>query len=128
MAYTIEFGGDPQDITITTFGRADVAGLESFLSELVSDPRFDPSMAILFDHSELDLSPLRPSDVAAIAEFVVGLGDRLGHPFTAHVTPTQEGFGLTRMGQVHAGRDPARSQVFATREEAVAWLADRSGS
>ena len=120
MAYTIEFGGDPQDITVTTSGQANVSGLESFLEELVSDPRFDSSMVVLLDHSELDLGSLRAPDIEAIAEFVLDLGDRLGHPLTAHVTPTQEGFGLTRMAQVRAGRDP--TAVKSSLPATMPWL------
>jgi hypothetical protein len=54
MDFTIEFGGRPQDMTITTSGTADVAGFSRMNSALTSDPRFRSGMAILVELSALD--------------------------------------------------------------------------
>jgi hypothetical protein len=127
MEHVIEFGGSPQDVTITTSGIATVEAIKSLLDDLLADPRYHAGMAILIDHSGLDMTSLTTADVKAIARFVVDLGDRLGNPLIAHVTPTPGAFGVMRMGRSYAARASGRSGVFYTLENALAWLVEESG-
>jgi hypothetical protein len=122
MDYTIEFGGTPQDVTVATSGTATVDGIKGYLEDLVSDPRYRPGMVILMDHTRLDVSSLTANDMRAIASFAVYLGNRLGNPLIAHVSPTPSAFGVTRMTRTYAEEAASRSRVFYTRDAALAWL------
>lgn len=122
VEHTIAFGGAPQDVLVTTRGCATVDGVNSYLEELVSDPRYRAGMLILMDHTDLDVSSLSADDTRSIAAHAVSLGDRLGSPLIAHVTPTPEAFGVTRMTRAYAEDAASRSRVFYTRDAALVWL------
>ena len=122
MEYRIEFGGTPQDVTITTSGPADGRGLLDFVRNLVDDPRFERGMYILVDHLALDPTPLTGQDVRAQALLVSDLDDRLGPCHVAIVVPTPLAFGYARMYELHAAETQIHSHVFYARDEGLAWL------
>jgi hypothetical protein len=68
VKFSIEFGGDPQDVTITASGAADPAGFASMNERLMSDPRFRPGLAYLIDLSGVDVTELPQADAEQIAE------------------------------------------------------------
>ncbi|MGZ4403214.1 MAG: hypothetical protein ACXVRI_10255 [Gaiellaceae bacterium] len=72
MNWTIEFGGDPAEVTIETFGVASREGFIRLNIELVSDPRWRPGMAVLVDHTALDSSLLTGTDIDAISSPLSG--------------------------------------------------------
>jgi hypothetical protein len=122
VEWTIEFRGDPQDVTITTSGPAT---LESFLemnAALLSDPRFRAGMLILVDHSDLDVTPLLQDEVASIGYNIARRGEHFAGTVAAIVCGTREAFGLLRIAQAHAAPSPLRSEVFYDRDEALRWL------
>ena len=122
MQYSIEFGGTPQDVTITTSGLADADGLIGFVRDLVASPRFRPGMFILVDHMSIDASRLTGADVRAQASVVVTLAQRLGPSKVAIVVPTPLTFGYARMYEHHAAESQVDSRVFYSRRDALAWL------
>ena len=122
MEYTIEFGGMAQDVTITTSGPASAEGLLDFVKDLVGDPRFRPGMLILVDHMAIDPTTITATDVRAQADTVIRLDDRIGPSKVAIVVPNPLAFGYARMYELHAARAQVESQVFYSRNEALAWL------
>lgn len=122
MKHSIEFGGNPQDVTITTFGPASAEGLTAFLMELVSNPRFRPGMLILADHTGLDPTTVTAAEVRAQAEIVVGLNGQIGASKIAIVVPSPLAFGWARMYELSAEAAQAESNVFYSRSDALAWL------
>jgi hypothetical protein len=126
--YSIEFGGMPQDVKITTSGLADADGLIGFVRDLVANPRFRPGMLILVDHMSIDASKLTGADVRAQAGVVVGLSDQLGPSKVAIVVPTPLTFGYARMYEHHAADTQLDSRVFYSRREALAWLESERSS
>jgi len=122
VQYTIEFGGDPRLVTITTSGPAERATFVRFREEFVSDPRFRPGMPILIDHLALDTTPLTVPDIRAIAESIARFSDRLGPSRIAIVAPDTLTFGFARMTESLANPERMRVSVFYSREEAISWL------
>jgi hypothetical protein len=53
VIWRIEFGGNPQDVTITTDGIASCHRFSAMSLELVEDPRWRLGMTVLIDHSSL---------------------------------------------------------------------------
>ena len=122
MEYSIQFGGTPQDVTITTSGPGTGDGLTGFVRDLVNDPRFRRGMSILVDHLALDASPLTGADVKRQAELVNQLDETLGPCHVAIVVPSPLAFGFARMYELHAAETQIHSRVFYKRDEAVQWI------
>jgi hypothetical protein len=128
VLYTIDFGGEPQDVTITTSGPANAEGLLGFVRDLVADPRYRPGMLILVDHLAVDPSTITGADIRAQAQTVVALDDQIGPSTVAIVVPNPLAFGYARMYELHAAPAQLRSRVFYSRGEALEWLASHRGS
>ena len=123
MEYTIEFGGTPQDVTITTTGLADAKGLVGLVRDLVSSPRFRPGMLILEDYTAIDASQVTSSDLRAQANAVIGLSDQIGPSKVAIVVPSPVTFGFSRMWEAYVdGRTAVESRVFYSRADGLEWL------
>jgi hypothetical protein len=126
VEYTIEFGGAPQDVTITTSGPASADGLIGFVTALVSSPRYRPGMSILVDHMALDARTLTAADVQALADAVVRLDEQIGLSRAAIVVPNPLTFGFARMYEHQAEAAQVRSRVFYSRSEALDWLREKA--
>ena len=125
MEFSIEFGGDPQDVTITASGAGDLAGFASLNERLLSDPRFKAGLSYLIDMSDLEVAELPAYDVEQIAE--VGNESTWNYPpravamvATNPATREQAQLAIAYMGGSKSGH-----RVFATREEAIAWLREQ---
>jgi hypothetical protein len=124
MEYTIEFGGEPQGVTFTTSGRADISVILRANEEFLADPRLRPGMPILVDLSALDTSSLASSGAKSIGESYRKVLDRVGQSAIAIVVPNPATFGVVRMAEAHAGPPPPLQRIFYSRDEALAWLRD----
>ena len=123
MEYTIEFGGTPQDVTITTAGPADAEGLVGLVRELVSDPRFRPGMLILEDCTAIDAAKATSSDLRAKADAYIALSEQIGPSKLAIIVAGPASFGFARMWEFFLGdRAAIESRVFYSRADAVEWL------
>jgi hypothetical protein len=125
VIWRIEFGGKPQDVTITTDGIASCHRFSAMGLELVADPRWRLGMAVLIDHSSLDMSALTGSDVAEIAAIFAELDDRLGPSIWAIVAPDAYSEGLTHVGVRHLERSRMLARTFLSRDRAAAWLTEQ---
>jgi hypothetical protein len=123
MEYTIEFGGTPQDVTITTSGSASVEGMIGYVTDLVASPRYRPGMTILVDHRLLDARSLTAADIKAFAIAVVKRDEQIGPSRFAIVVSNPLMFGFARMYELHADGSQLRSKVFYSDGDALRWLA-----
>ena len=124
MRWAIEFGGDPQDVTVTTSGKATREGFARMNAELVEDERFGPGMLVLLDHTQLVVDELSSEDVRAIARDFVRHDDALRSAIVALVAPKPVQFGLARMSTMLAEPPTPSIHVFHTRADALERLRD----
>jgi hypothetical protein len=125
MQYEIVWGGDPEDLLVTTRGTATLDELSFWIREAICDPRYRPGMRVLVDHREVDWSGLTPEDIRThVAAFTVD-AERIGHSYCAMVMGKPVDFGIARMKEQYAEADPtfeAEIQVFASVDDARRWL------
>jgi hypothetical protein len=122
MEFTFEFGGAPQDLTITASGVADVDGYLRMYEGLVDDPRFRSDMLILVEQSELDLSQCSSEAIEQIALSLAERDWRFPPRAVAIVASTRESFEGARMGIAFLGGSQSHRRLFTSRAEALAWL------
>src|SRR5947199_6946730 len=119
MDFSFTFGGEPQDLTITLTGQADVPGLRRLNEALAGDPRFKAGLAILVDTTELDVSGLTPDTIEVITEPVVAR-DWSALPLAeAIVAPSEATFATAALYRAFLGGSRSRRGIFASREEAT---------
>jgi hypothetical protein len=126
MEFSIEFGGDPQDVTITASGAADPAAFVLMSDRLMSDPRFRPGLMFLIDVSAVDVTELPQSDVEEIAE--LGSVNTWHYPprAVAMVATNPLTLAQTQVAIAHMGGRKSGHRAFATRDEAISWLRDEA--
>jgi hypothetical protein len=122
VEFTIEFAGDPQDVTIVASGAADPAGFELMNERLMSDPRFRAGLSYLIDLSGIDVTELPPSDAEHIAER--GSVNTWNFPprAVAIVASNPETLAQTQLAIAHMGGRKSGHRAFANCDEALAWL------
>jgi hypothetical protein len=122
VRYAIEFGGEPEGVTVTTSGVADRAGFVALVDDLISDARYRAGMTVLVDHSALDVTALTVADLRSIAEAVIHLAGRIGPSPVAIVAVDALTADLVQQFQAFAAPARLRLQLFDTRPAALAWL------
>ena len=125
MEFTIEFAGEPQDVTIVASGAADPTGFELMNERLMSDPRFRAGLSYLIDLSDIDVTALPASDVEHIAER--GSVSTWHYPphAVAVVASNPETLAQAQLAIAHMGGRKSGHRAFATRDEAIAWLREQ---
>ena len=122
MDFVIEYGGEPQDVTVTVSGIADVAGLGRVNAELRTDPRFRSGLALLYDLTELDVSHLSDRDLERITAPITERDWDAPPGPVALLVSGQEAVERTRLAIAHLGGTRSRRRIFTSHEAAVAWL------
>lgn len=125
VEFTIDFGGEPQDVTITARGIADLAGLTRLSSEFKSDPRYRPGLMVLADYSDLDMSRLSDLDIEQVAVESVNRHD-LRSRAVAIVASNLKTFVRVREGVAHLGGSREHRRAFTSLDAAVVWLREQS--
>jgi hypothetical protein len=125
MHHTIEFVvGQVPDALVTVSGEMTVEGNRAWLSELVGDPRWRPGMKTLVDGTALDPGSFAGRDVEAVAATTIYDERQWGAGFSAVVVDSAAIYGMLRMWQQATVLMEWRTEVFYSRDEALAWLAD----
>jgi hypothetical protein len=126
VEYTIDFreGGAAEDVLVETSGRGSLRGFTAFLDELVADSRYRPGFAVLIDHSALDPTELVTADARVLAEMVADMGERVHGTAIVCVAPRPAMYGISRAFELYSETSGVRARVFATVEDARAWLAE----
>jgi hypothetical protein len=122
MEFTIEFGASDAAVVITTGGAAHADGFLRFNRAIAADPRFQPGISVLVDHSALDMSTLTDDDLTEIARSVAAIQDRLGESMVAIVVPDDLGYRHTRQARAEAQPLQIEAEIFSFRDDAIAWL------
>jgi hypothetical protein len=122
MRHTIEFVSDPDGVIVHTFGRGDVEGFRAMNEELLGDPRFEPGMRILIDHSNLDVSSLTTDEIEEIGRYILSVAERIG---TSPVALIASG-AVTRLAAEasigHAVEAAFRPRLFDALADGIRWL------
>ena len=116
---------DSSLVVCRTFGVASVQGFVASLQALTSDPRWRPGMDTINDHTLLDASLFKASDIEQIANREGEYSGEIGQGRAAIVvgpdSPTR--YGLVRMFEAYI--EPlveAKVRAFWTFDEALAWM------
>jgi hypothetical protein len=115
---------DSSLVVCRSFGVASVQGFVDSAEALTSDPRWRPGMDTISDHTLLDASQFKASDIEQIANRESEYSDEIGQGRAAIVvgpdSPTR--YGLVRMFEAYI--EPlveAKIRAFWTFDEALAW-------
>ena len=123
MNYSLEFGGDPQDLTMTLAGGLDAHSIREFVEELVSHPEYRAGMLILADLSGLDTSAISMEEYESVSGVIAGRDDRFPARAIAIVAPDSRTFDDAMQHRAYVGGSKSGRGVFRSRTEAAAWLA-----
>jgi hypothetical protein len=127
VEYEIHWGGDPEDVLVTTWGEASHEALDSYIRELVSDPRYEPGLLVLVDHRRADWDGFSAQDFRRRTDVVEQNAGRLGPQRLAMVVGSKAAYGLGRMWQTLLdSRSQLHVSVFEDIDAARAWLRDAS--
>jgi hypothetical protein len=127
VQYDIAWGGDPEDVLLTTRGRVSVGDLHEMIRAGLADPQFREGMKILIDHTQATWWSLSNEEILDRAELIRADAEKIGRQRVAFVMGSKVDFGIGRMLQSHIS-DLSRIQfeVFGTAAEARAWLEQQS--
>jgi hypothetical protein len=125
VEYRLEWGGDPEDLLITTSGRADVEALDEMVQAILADPHFRPGLKVLVDHRATVWSALGAADLRRRADALRRQAEEIGDPRMAFVVSNVTDFGIGRMLSSFLGEDVGFAhRPFQSIDEARDWLRD----
>lgn len=125
MRYEIEFvEGQIPDALVTVSGEMTVEGNQEWLGRLIGDPRWRPGMKTLVDGTALEAGSFFGGEVWAVADTTVAEDEAWGAGFSAVVVDEPSIYGLLRIWQEATTEMEWSTDIFYSREEALAWLAD----
>ena len=123
MQYSIEMLAGRRLIIVSTSGEATLAGIKSYIDELVNPPYSEVDYNVLIDLRELNMASLTSTDVRRIVDIVAANRNIVLPVKQALVVSTKLSFGLSRMYELLAiENDPQTTQVFYSYDEAMDWL------
>jgi hypothetical protein len=123
MQYEIEWGGDPEHLTVITRGRATAEGLDAWVQEVLSDRRYRRGMGVLVDHRALDWTTMTTQDLRRRAGLFSRDDARIGPTRAALVAGRPVDYGLMRMVAAYLGERAAfHAEIFYSFDEAREWL------
>jgi hypothetical protein len=126
MEYVFEFGGSPEDVTVTASGIARVSKFRHMLEQLCDDARFQPGMKILLDLCALDMSEVADMEVVKIGHSLDELQDRCQGCALAVVCPDPLAAALMRHAELAERAKKVHVWFAWSRDEARTWLESRS--
>lgn len=123
MHHEIEFvEGQVPNALVTVSGEMTVEGNKAWLAELVGDPRWRPGMKTLVDMTAVVPVSFVGADVRAVAETTVSQDESWGAGCSAVIVSNEVLYGLLRVWQAVTVDMEWKTDIFSTREEALAWL------
>jgi hypothetical protein len=123
MEYQVVWGGDPEDVLITTSGDASVDDLHASIVATLADPRFRKDMRVLMDHTQTRWWALSNDEIRRRAALIRADAAKVGRQRVAFVvgSPVDLGIGNMLQGLVE-GVVLFECAVFETLPEGRAWL------
>ena len=127
MEFEIAFSdaGGPADVEIAVSGVPTAAEFAKVNEQLIGDPRFGAGLKMLVDCTRLDTAGVSPEDVQRLTEPMVMRDWHYPPLAVALVAPDDATFEAARAYRAHLGGSRSNRQVFRTRAEAEAWLAEQ---
>ncbi|HKT45219.1 MAG TPA: STAS/SEC14 domain-containing protein [Gaiellaceae bacterium] len=125
MNYSLEFGGNPEDLAITLSGVVDPRGIRAFVEDLVARPEYRAGMLILVDISELDTSSISVEEYETVSDVIAGRDHRFPARAIAIVAPSGRTYDDAMQHRAYVGGSKSGREVFRSRDDATAWLAEQ---
>jgi hypothetical protein len=125
VKYSLEFGGDPQDLTMTLSGTVDVPSIRAFVEDIVANPEYRAEMLILVDLTDLDTSSISVEEYETVSDVINGRDHRFPAKAIAIVAPTARVFDDAMRHRAYVGGSKSGREVFRSRDAAIAWLAEQ---
>jgi hypothetical protein len=122
VEFAVEFGGGPQDVTVTASGVADVASLRELVSTVAGDERYRAGLLLLYELSGLDMSPLSDRELEQVTATVMER-DWILQPRAVAIVVAGKTIEAARIAIAHLGGSRSGRRLFTSRDDAVAWLA-----
>jgi len=122
MEFAIEYGGDPQDVTLTLRGVADAAEIARCNRALVSDDRFRAGLAILCDCTALQTT-VDSQEVTDAMVASINARDWQHPPRAiAYLVADEKAAEPFSLFRAHLGGSRSQRRVFVSRQDALDWL------
>lgn len=125
MNHSIEFGGDPQVLTVTLEGVLDARSLRAVHVEIVSHPDFRAGMLILADISGLETSTMTDEEYEHVRDLIASRDQTHPARAIAFVASDPRTFEGAVHHRAYFGGTKSQREVFRSREDATAWLAQQ---
>lgn len=123
MTISYDIIPDQHLVVNTVKGRFDFDGYRNLMERILNDPRFVPSMHMLWDFTTSTLIDLSNDDFEGIKNYIQKNAERRGSGYRAAFLVSKEvDFGLSRMYQMLSEDLPVTFEVFKDREEAMSWI------
>lgn len=122
VEFVVEFGGEPQDVTVTASGVADVATLRELVRTVAGDERYRAGLLLLYELSGLDMSQLSDRELEQVTAAVMDR-DWISQPRAVAVVVAGKTVEVARIAIAHLGGSSSGRRLFTSRDDAVAWLA-----
>src|SRR3954468_4912971 len=122
MHWSVQWGGDPEDVRVTTSGVASVEDLDGMMKEVIADPQWRHGMKIMLDHTQTDWSVFGVGDLDRRAALVEGLSDRIGRQQIAFVVTGRLNQEIGKMLGARLSDIGFVAKAFVSLDEARNWL------
>ena len=123
MDYAITWGGDPEDVCLTTSGVAQLSDLDALWREAVSDPRWREGMKVLLDYRDSDWTHLSVAEIEQRAARLKEMSAEIGPQQIAHVARDSASYQAGRLVGLRLDwQVPFQTRLFTSIEAAREWL------
>jgi hypothetical protein len=122
VEFAVESGGEPQDVTVTASGVADVASLRELVRTIAGDERYRAGLLLLYELSGLDMSQLSDRELEQVTATVMER-DWILQPRAVAIVVAGKTIEAARIAIAHLGGSSSGRRLFTSRDDAVAWLA-----
>ncbi|HEY2072350.1 MAG TPA: STAS/SEC14 domain-containing protein [Gaiellaceae bacterium] len=125
MNYSLEFGGDPEDLAMTLTGTLDARGVRALNADLLAHPEYRAEMLILVDLSGLDTSTISMEEYESVSDLISARDHQFPAKAIAIVAPAAGTFDVATRHRAYVGGSKSGREIFQSRDDATAWLAEQ---
>jgi len=122
MHWSVQWGGDPEDVRVTTSGVASVEDLDGMMKEVIADPQWRDGMKIMLDHTQTDWSVFGVGDLDRRAALVEDISERIGRQQIAFVVTGRLNQEIAKMLGARLSDIGFVAKAFVSLDEARDWL------
>ena len=122
MHWGVQWGGDPEDVRVTTSGVASVEDLDGMMRAVIADPQWRDGMKIMLDHTQTDWSVFGVGDLDRRAALVEDISDRIGRQQVAFVVTGKLNQEIAKMLGARLSDIGFVAKAFVSLDEARDWL------